>query len=184
MNTSSPRDWSMRSRCYIASTNWFFVTAYFALPSRYCVLRCCIRFSLFVAIWYLPLSAFNLSLIIVSFSVQQGTDYFDVALFDARGVLNVLLHANLKISRNFSINVSMSVSKYTRVNSFYPSLLSLLYLFILKIFFCANRCRFSWNFSMLPFSTIYLTSWKLNSILLPLLWPMAYRMMLWSEQLS
>ena len=97
--------------------SFLIVAAYLTLPYRYCVLRFCLRASLFLVLWYLRLSAFNFFLIIVSSSVHQVTNLFDTVFFEARCVPNDLLHADFKTSWNSSIKFSMSVSSDTRVHS-------------------------------------------------------------------
>jgi len=128
------------------------VAVYLALPSRYCVLHCCLRSSLFLVLWYLHLSAFNLFLIIVSSSVHQGTDLFDSVFFEAKFVLNDLLHANFKTSWNSSINFSMSVSSDTRVHSGLSKSSVPPSSFILQSFVSANRSRFPGISLCCPFS--------------------------------
>jgi hypothetical protein len=54
----------------------------------------------------------------------------------------------------------------------------------LQSFVSANRSRFPWNISSLSFFTMYLASWRSDSIMWTLPPSVAYLMMFWSEQLS
>ena len=74
------------------------VDAYLALPSKYCAFRCVLSSSLFVVLRYLLLKAFTLLCMIVSSSVNQGTDLFVVAFLGVSCILNDSLHAAVRSS--------------------------------------------------------------------------------------
>jgi len=70
------------------------VAAYLVFPSKDCDPPCSLSSSLFLVLWYLRHNAFKLFRIIVSSPVHHGTALIGVAYFEARSVLNDLLHVN------------------------------------------------------------------------------------------
>jgi len=100
------------------------VSKYLAFPSKYCVLRCYLSSSLFLVLWYLRLSTFTLFRIIVSSTLHQRTDLFDIALFEARRVLKDFVACRFHGVKFFNYLFSVhSVGHMCTV--FYLSLLSL-----------------------------------------------------------
>jgi len=116
------------------------------------VLRCSLKPSWFLGLWYLLLRAYVFFLITVSSSVHQGTDLLVIVFFLVRCFLNDMEQFAFRTSWKFSINFSMSVSSLAlllRVTSRSTDSSSV---FVGLSLSSSNLSRFPWNLSCLPFS--------------------------------